>query len=333
MTNEALIERIKVNLVFIGLTQSGKTSIVRSLIGQEFKEESAPTVGVDFVDIRAAIENQTILMHCFDTSGKEAYLQITKNYLVHANIVLLVVDVSKEDIAPDLEYFRQILQSIPINSKVLLCLNKADKWTELEEPDKSKFATKFEEVAGQELAGVILTSPKNGVGFKTEQNFQASVLTLISDLMNQNKITSASSDSDLQGRTNLCALDCCVQKRGSKFVRPIFTILYFLGAASSFVLYILLKVWNLQSLTSYLMHHTILSKLIALNNTPILTIIFLVLFFNVFISLFLRKNVNLIQDVAISVIPILAPVVIKITEKMQENQHHALPALFKNNLL
>ena len=86
-----------IQLLVIGDSCVGKTSLITRYTNGTFKEEYLATVGLDYYSKVEAINNQTINIKLWDTAGQERYKALTQNYFRNAEGVLLTFDVTNTD--------------------------------------------------------------------------------------------------------------------------------------------------------------------------------------------------------------------------------------------
>ena len=86
-----------IQVLVIGDSSVGKTSLITRYTNGTFKEEYLATVGLDYYSKVEAINNQTINIKLWDTAGQERYKALTQNYFRNAEGVLLTFDVTNTD--------------------------------------------------------------------------------------------------------------------------------------------------------------------------------------------------------------------------------------------
>ena len=93
----------KYNIITLGNSAVGKTSIFRRLIDENFINEYASTIGIGFIEYRLKYRGNKYTLIFWDTSGQERYKSITTNYLNKADGVLFVFDLNNKDSFDSLE--------------------------------------------------------------------------------------------------------------------------------------------------------------------------------------------------------------------------------------
>ena len=85
----------QINIITLGDTGVGKTSIIKRIQKGEFDEEIKATVGNDILTLKRPYKkkNLTMLLTFYDTAGQEIFLNILPlQYIRDSHIVLLVFD-------------------------------------------------------------------------------------------------------------------------------------------------------------------------------------------------------------------------------------------------
>lgn len=107
-------------VIFLGDTAVGKTSIINKQL--ENFSDPLPTLNTSSVYI--TVNEQPLEL--IDTAGQERFRSLTKNYYQHAQIAILVCDVTNHDSFETLKTFYNELRNINDSAKVVLVGNKTD---------------------------------------------------------------------------------------------------------------------------------------------------------------------------------------------------------------
>lgn len=83
----------QINVVIIGDSSVGKTSIIKSVTQKAFGEDFSYTIGVDY----SRIKDDDIEIQIWDTSGMEKFKTLTTSYYRSADVIIIVYDVSEPD--------------------------------------------------------------------------------------------------------------------------------------------------------------------------------------------------------------------------------------------
>ena len=97
-------------VVFVGPAKSGKTSLIRALVGQEFKDEYRATEGVDF-EIMPESKIQL-----WDIAGDERYKPIGDVYMKSADLICVCVE-DPEEAKPYLNFNPNIRHIIVVTKR------------------------------------------------------------------------------------------------------------------------------------------------------------------------------------------------------------------------
>ena len=156
------IKRTKFNVSILGEGKVGKTSICSVFLGNEFKELTLQTVGLENVLVPVKFEGKNYKFKIFDTAGQERYRSIEKNTITLADGFLLVFAVDDKKTFQLLgEWIRSIEDKCDIKKKVLILIgNKIDK--------ENREVTKEEALSFAKANKIkyFETSAKNGTGIK-----------------------------------------------------------------------------------------------------------------------------------------------------------------------
>ena len=75
-------------VIVTGEQNSGKTSLVRRISDDNFRDYTDTTIGVEFVSVEREIGGQRIKYHFWDTAGQESFAPIIKNYYLDMSLNL-----------------------------------------------------------------------------------------------------------------------------------------------------------------------------------------------------------------------------------------------------
>ena len=153
-------EGIKVTL--IGNSGVGKTCIIARYADDTFNENSASTIGVNFIEKAIQIDNKEYTLNIWDTAGQEKYQSLGKHFYKDSYIVCLVYDITNQE---SLDAIKSIwypnLQKFGEQYSVLAVVgNKSDLYESGELADEEQAKNFAKEIN----ATFMLTSAKNGDG-------------------------------------------------------------------------------------------------------------------------------------------------------------------------
>ena len=133
-------------ILVIGDSSVGKTSIISRYANGIFKEEYLATVGLDYYSKEEIFDNKTIQVKIWDTAGQERFQSLTQNYFRNAEGVLLAYDITNTESFDNLKNW---IKSIKTNIEgknifipVIIIGNKIDMEDsrEIEKENAEKFA-------------------------------------------------------------------------------------------------------------------------------------------------------------------------------------------------
>ena len=101
----------KVQLLIIGDSTVGKTSILSRFTNGTFDSNYLATVGLDNFTKDDIIDNKTIRIKIWDTAGQERYRSLTKGFFRNADGIMLVYDVTNSDTYDNLKFWLQSIKN------------------------------------------------------------------------------------------------------------------------------------------------------------------------------------------------------------------------------
>ena len=120
----------KCQLLIIGDSTVGKTSIITRFANGTFNSNYLATVGLDNFTKDEIIDNKTIRIKIWDTAGQERYKSLTKGFFRNAEGVMLVYDVTNSETYENLKYWMQSIKNNLGNSiddiPIIIIGNKID---------------------------------------------------------------------------------------------------------------------------------------------------------------------------------------------------------------
>ena len=152
----------KCQLMIIGDSTVGKTSILSRFSNGTFNSNYLATVGLDFFNKDEIINNKNVRIKIWDTAGQERYKALTKGFFRNAQGILLVYDVTNSETFENLKYWIQSITTHLGDEKEYVPLviigNKIDlNGREINKEDAEKFCS-------QEGYKYFETSAKTGEG-------------------------------------------------------------------------------------------------------------------------------------------------------------------------
>ena len=105
----------KCQLLIIGDSTVGKTSILRRFAQDQFNANYLATIGVDFFTKDIILNEKRIHVKMWDTAGQERYKALTQGFFRNAQGIMIVYDISSKISFNNLKYW---IESIENNVKM-----------------------------------------------------------------------------------------------------------------------------------------------------------------------------------------------------------------------
>ena len=133
-------------ILLIGDSSVGKTSLIQRYANGIFKEEYLATVGLDYYTKQEMINDITVLVKLWDTAGQERFKALTPNYFRNAEGVVLAYDVTNSESFDNLKFWINSIKSNLCEKNIFIPIiiigNKIDMegMRDITKEDASKFA-------------------------------------------------------------------------------------------------------------------------------------------------------------------------------------------------
>ena len=152
----------KVQLLIIGDSTVGKTSILSRYTNGDFNPHYLATVGLDFFKKDEVYNGKTIRIKIWDTAGQERYKSLTQGYFRNAEGIMIVYDVSNLVSFENLKYWILSIKShIDLDKGEIPAIIIGNKIDIFEREVKKEEAEAFAQEQGFKY---FETSAKNGQG-------------------------------------------------------------------------------------------------------------------------------------------------------------------------
>lgn len=117
-----------IKILLIGDSGVGKSSIMLQFVEEEYKNEYACTVGVDFKSIPITTANNNFVkLLLWDTAGQERFRTITQMYYRGTHVILVIYDVTDRTSFENIKiWLKEIEKNAPDNVIKILIGNKSD---------------------------------------------------------------------------------------------------------------------------------------------------------------------------------------------------------------
>ncbi len=113
-------------LLLLGDTNVGKTSIFESFIKGTFKENQSASIGVDFETKIFKYKNTNYRIHLYDTAGQERFRAITEGFYHLGKGYFIVFDLTNENSLNSIQYWIDSIKEYSEESKFIILGNKDD---------------------------------------------------------------------------------------------------------------------------------------------------------------------------------------------------------------
>ena len=168
----------KCQLLIIGDSTVGKTSILSRFANGTFNSNYLATVGLDNFTKDETIDNKTVRIKIWDTAGQERYKSLTKGFFRNAQGIMIVYDVTNEETFESLKIWIQSIKN-NIGSEIenipsIIIGNKLD---------SEEREVKFEEA---ELFAKGYNYPYFETSAKTGENIDETIKFLVREVINKN---------------------------------------------------------------------------------------------------------------------------------------------------
>ena len=157
------IKRTKFNIMLLGESRVGKTSMIAYLTSGTYQEVGLLTAGIDCHMVETQFEGKKYKFKIFDTAGQERYKSISKSSIRLADGFLLVFSVdNKESFEKINEWITNIQDETNVTQKIVFLVgNKCDM------TDKRIISTdEGKDFANKNKLRFFETSAKTGLGIK-----------------------------------------------------------------------------------------------------------------------------------------------------------------------
>ena len=131
---------LQVKVVLLGESGVGKSSVMLRFVTNNFKNDSASTVGASYMGKIIQFTDRSIKFNIWDTAGQERYHSLAKMYLHDANAAILLYDITSKSSFESLKrWYSELKDVAPKNIVLAVCGNKEDLVTNEEiSPDEAK---------------------------------------------------------------------------------------------------------------------------------------------------------------------------------------------------
>ena len=101
----------KCQLLVVGNSAVGKSSILRRFTQDKFNPNYFATVGIDFFTKDVILDDKVIHIKIWDTAGQERYKSLTQGFFRNAQGIIIVYDITNQTSFDDLKYWIQSIEN------------------------------------------------------------------------------------------------------------------------------------------------------------------------------------------------------------------------------
>ena len=167
----------KINLITLGDGQVGKTSLIFRYIDNVYSSNYLSTIGIDYKFKNEKLSNGEIVnVKLSDTAGQERFRSIAKNFLMKADGIILVYDITNRLSFNNLENWFNDINEKASEKPIILIGNKLDLERKVDTEEGIQLAKKFD----KEIK-FFETSCKTG------ENVEEAIKYLVEQVYNKNK--------------------------------------------------------------------------------------------------------------------------------------------------
>jgi small GTP-binding protein len=160
-----MTEITKYKIVFIGDSFVGKTSIIKKLISNEFKNNISPTIGALYQSYKP---NDNTIFEIWDVAGHDRFVHLLSKYYSIADYIILTYDISEISTINKIKTIIDIVNNDMkiLDPKYILVGNKVDRLNYDEEEIKIRTEFVNNEIKDFFIIDRITTSAKDGINIQ-----------------------------------------------------------------------------------------------------------------------------------------------------------------------
>ena len=113
-------------VVIIGDCKVGKTTLIQSIMGNDFDEEYKSTIGIDFFSFFIKINNKILQLKIWDMSGDAKFNSLADQFLLNSSLVIVIYDITNIESFQHIDSWLQEIKENSPSSEVILVGNKTD---------------------------------------------------------------------------------------------------------------------------------------------------------------------------------------------------------------
>ena len=119
------MESPRQKIIFVGDSGVGKTTMIKNLNEEPYKDLNESSIGIDFYSKKIKYKGTEIRLQIWDTAGQEKYRGLIPSYIRNAALIFLIYDISSKESFNNLTQWIEFINSYE-KTKIVLCGNKID---------------------------------------------------------------------------------------------------------------------------------------------------------------------------------------------------------------
>lgn len=112
--------------IVIGDSGTGKSSISERFANNYYTDDTTMTIGVEFYSKTISVQQKTIKIQLWDTSGQEIFNSITRQYYRGADLILIAYDVTNRETLNNIEKWWEDVSKTTCDCIICLVGTKID---------------------------------------------------------------------------------------------------------------------------------------------------------------------------------------------------------------
>jgi small GTP-binding protein len=158
-------------VLVVGDLGTGKTSVVRKFIHNEFSEQYKCTIGVDFARKIIKKNDITIYLQLWDVAGQERFSSVSRIYYKDAHLIIIVFDVLRDITFESMHgWLRNARLNLDNSVPIVVFANKCDIDTFYSTHKLEKFCIE------NNILKYVKTSAKDGQGISEAMEYIVDLL-------------------------------------------------------------------------------------------------------------------------------------------------------------
>ena len=194
----------KIQLLIIGNSSVGKTSLLVRYTTNNFNRNHIATLGIDYYTKDEKINDKFIRVKIWDTAGQERYKSLAYSFFRNAHGLILVYDVSNRESFEDLKSWINNIQSNLMNNEVnivkMIVGNKIDLERVVMKEEGEKFAQENNYFYYE-------SSAKDNIN--VEESFRLIVLKISETKTSSNSVLKDNIKLEKKNQNQNVCLGCC----------------------------------------------------------------------------------------------------------------------------